>query len=83
MSESDLHAEVPHLSEAERRALDSAEHWVGGDVNGVGIGATAQGEPCVVVFVRTRESASVTALPERIEGLPVLIEVGEEFRTQN
>lgn len=82
MSDSDLHDEVPRLSEAERRAIGSAEHWVGGDVHGVGIGATAEGEPCVVVYVRSRDADAVTKLPERLEGMPVCIEVSEEFRTE-
>lgn len=56
-------------------ALTAASSWVGGPVQGVGIGETADGQPCVVVFADTPPDD----LPAQVEGLPVRVEGSDEF----
>ncbi|MPZ60308.1 MAG: hypothetical protein GEU93_03215 [Propionibacteriales bacterium] len=79
MSEEDLRAEVPAVDERSRRALESAQEWVGDGVQGVAIGATESGEPCVVVYVLEPEAPAVQRLPDECEGLPVRVERGDAF----
>lgn len=79
MSNDDLWAEIPRLDGAQQRALDHAMGWVGGEVHGVGIGATVDGDPCVVVYARSRLSVEVRELPTECEGIPVRIEESGDF----
>ena len=80
MGHDDLWAEVPELDEQSRRALAVANQWIGGDVQGVAIGATDAGERCVVVYALDPNSAAVRALPEQCEELPVRVETGDAFQ---
>jgi hypothetical protein len=84
MSEDDeLHAGIPSLDNLSRRALSAAEEWIGGDIQGVAIGATDDGEPVVVVYALDPASAAVQALPQECEGLPVRVETGDAFRAED
>lgn len=83
MGDDELRAEVPVLDEQSRRALTSAEQWIGDGVQGVGIGATPDGAPCVVVYALAPQSDAVRALPERCEGLPVRVETGDSFTAED
>lgn len=79
MSEDDLSSAVPQLDERSVRALRAAEEWIGDDVQGVAIGSTGEGEPCVVVYALAPESERVRQLPSECEGLPVRVETGDAF----
>lgn len=83
MSSDDLWREVPALDERSRQALTTAETWIGGAVQGVAIGSTEQGEPCVVVYTTDPRSPEVQDLPETCEGLPVRVEGGDAFRAES
>ena len=84
MSENDdLYAEVPSLDQRSRRALTVAEKWIGEGIAGVAIGATDDGEPAVVVYALDPASADVRSLPDECEGLPVRVETGDAFRTED
>lgn len=82
MSNEDLWGAVPELDEQSRRALATAETWLGEDIQGVAIGRTDQGDRCVVVYTLDPTSAAVRSLPEEFEGLPVRVESGDAFRTE-
>lgn len=56
-------------------ALTTASSWVGGPVQAVGIGETADGRPCVVVFADTPP----VDLPDQVEDLPVRVEGSDAF----
>lgn len=78
----ELQAAVPELDERSRRALAAAEAWVGGDIQGVAIGADESGEPEVVVYAVAGDSGAVRGLPAECQGLPVRIESGDAFTTE-
>lgn len=82
MSNEDLWGAVPELDEQSRRALATAETWLGEDIQGVAIGRTDQGDPCVVVYTLDPTSAGARSIPEECEGLPVRVESGDAFRTE-
>lgn len=82
MSEDDLRAAVPRLDDQQERALAEAEGWIGGDVQGVAIGATPQGADCVVVYVRDTGAPLASRLPEHFAGLPVRVESSDDFHAQ-
>ena len=82
MSEDDLYAEIPSLDDRSRRALSVAEQWIGEDIQGVAIGAAEDGEPVVVVYSLDADSAAVRSLPQQCEGLPVRVETGDAFKTE-
>lgn len=44
------------------------------DVTGVGVGS-CDGEPCLVVYLIRRSEDVVRALPDRVDGYPVRLEV--------
>lgn len=70
--------EVPAMEPSPHDAtIRKAEAWLGGDVFAVGLGATQDGEPAVVVHA----SAHVD-LPVRIDDLPVRVIVSDEFHAQ-
>jgi hypothetical protein len=83
MSSDDLWREVPAIDERSGRALAAAERWVGGEVHGVAIGRTEEGEACVVVYTTNPRSPQVQALPEECEGLPVRVQTGGAFRAES
>ncbi len=74
----DLWSAMPAVDERSRRAVEEASKLIGDKVQGVGIGATEDGDPCVVVYVDAARAASAS-LPERIEGLPVVVQPGDAF----
>lgn len=78
----DLHAAMPALDEASRRALDTAGDWVGGDIHGVAIGETQDGRPALVVYAFDAGSPTVQALPSECQGLPVRVETGDAFAAE-
>ena len=78
----ELQAAVPRLDERSRRALAAAQAWIGGDIQGVAIGATESGEPEVVVYVVAPHSGTARGLPMECEGLPVRVESGDAFTTE-
>lgn len=82
-SDDDLYADVPALDERSRRALTVAEKWIGEGIEGVGIGAADDGGPAVVVYPLDPASAAVRSLPQECEGLPVRVETGDAFRTED
>lgn len=79
----DLYAEIPALEDRSRRALSAAEQWIGEDIQGVAIGATDDGGPVVVVYALHPDSATVRSLPQECEGLPVRVETGDAFSTED
>jgi hypothetical protein len=84
MSEDDdLYAEIPSLDERSRRALMVAEKWIGEGIVGVAIGAAEGGGPEVVVYALDPASAAVRSVPRECEGLPVRVETGDAFRTED
>ncbi len=79
----DLYAEIPSLDDRSRRALETAGQWIGEDIQGVAIGAGDDGEPVLVVYSLDPASAAVRSLPPECEGLPVRVETGDAFRTED
>ncbi len=63
----------------ERRALLTAEQWVGEGVSGVGLGRTDDDVPAVMVYVTDPSSDAARALPPECEGLPVVVTVSGPF----
>lgn len=74
--EEQLRAQAPQLDERARRALATAEQWVGGAVQGVAIGATDVGEQALVVYVTPPPDRP---LPAECEGLPVVVRETDPF----
>ncbi|MFE6509188.1 hypothetical protein ACFVDI_01030 [Nocardioides sp. NPDC057767] len=83
MSDDDLYGEIPSLDERSRRALMVAEKWIDEGIAGVAIGAAEDGGPAVVVYALDPGSAAVRSLPQECEGLPVRVETGDAFRTED
>lgn len=83
MTNDDLHAEIPRLDDQSARALEAAQAWLGGDVQGVAIGATDDGTPILIVYVLEPGSAAVQALPPTCEGLAVQVETGDAFTAES
>jgi hypothetical protein len=79
VDQDDLTGAIPRLDDRSQQALTAASTWVGGDVQGVAIGATEDGEPCVTVYVLDTQSETVAGLPSHCEGLPVRVESGDAF----
>jgi hypothetical protein len=79
MSSDELWSQVPEIDDQSRRALATAEGWVGDQVQGVAIGATDDGRPCVVVYTSDPTSVQVQQLPGQCEGLPVRVERTDNF----
>ncbi|MDO8145303.1 MULTISPECIES: hypothetical protein [Isoptericola] len=79
MSEDDLIAGIPQEDPAVRDALATAEEWIGAEIQGVAVGETAQGEPCVVVYAPDPESPAVRELPSSLNDIPVRVEAGGPF----
>lgn len=83
MSSDDLTSAIAQPSGREQRALQQAQQWVTGDVAGVGLGQTEDGEPCILVYLTRPGSAAATALPDAVEGLPVTVVPAEAFSAQD
>jgi hypothetical protein len=67
-----LRAAVPTVPDEQQAvALEEAASWVGDGVVAVGLGATAEGEPCVVVHTQVPG----VDLPSVVNGLPVRVEL--------
>lgn len=74
MDEEYFHAAVPQLSDRQRRALAEAEQWIGGNIQGVAIGATVEGSECVGAYVEESGGTQTRDLPATFQGVPVQIE---------
>lgn len=79
MSEDDLMAGIPQEEPAVRDALAVAEQWIGPEIQGVAVGETAQGDPCVVVYAPDPESPAVRDLPGSVNDIPVRVEAAGPF----
>jgi hypothetical protein len=82
MTDDDLQAEIPRLDDQSARALEAAQAWLGGDVQGVAIGTDDADTPVIIVYVREPGSATIQALPSTCEGLAVRVETGDAFTAE-
>ncbi|MEG3616598.1 hypothetical protein [Isoptericola haloaureus] len=82
MSEEDLDAGVPQVDPAVRDALTTAEGWIGPEIQGVAVGETAQGDPCLVVYAPDPESPAVRELPPAVGDVPVRVEAAGPFAAE-
>jgi hypothetical protein len=79
----ELWSQTPALDDQSRRALATAEGWIGDQVQGVAISATEDGQPCVVVYTLHPVSAHVQQLPAQVEGLPVQVVSTDAFSAED
>ena len=52
-------------------------------IQGVGIGQTADGQPCVLILATVPAEELAGAVPDSLEGWPVRIDSGDEIRPLN